>query len=272
MEMWWRAAALDALQARCPVAEPPLMLMSSNVVCTGSAGCLQARRTALHVLSFSSLHSPIRKATNKLASLLPQAYISGPLAQATGQECARLHRTVALLLAPTLEALASHAAMQARCLLCLPRRCACCAAAAMFAGLQCHAARGALSGQQELFRHGSRASSQGDSTVLACMRLTAAAVVRAGPHEGARQLQRRICRRCRDAAAAAAGVLPGAARLCGLRPAARGAHQALLPLAAGRVQCNQHRSPALLCTPEDHTHACLNTLSSTEHQQPELQR
>lgn len=42
----------------------------------------------------------------------PQAYVSGPLAQAAGQESARLQRTVALLLAPTLEALGSHAAMQ----------------------------------------------------------------------------------------------------------------------------------------------------------------
>ena len=35
MEMWWRAAALDALQARRPVA-PPLMLLllSPTFVCT----------------------------------------------------------------------------------------------------------------------------------------------------------------------------------------------------------------------------------------------
>ncbi len=55
MEMWWRAAALDALQA----------------------------------------------------------YIAGPLSRADGREAASLQRTVALLLAPTLEAICSHAAMQA---------------------------------------------------------------------------------------------------------------------------------------------------------------
>ncbi len=54
MEMWWRAAALDALQA----------------------------------------------------------YVVGPLSRAEGQEAARLQRTIALLLAPTLEATCSHAAMQ----------------------------------------------------------------------------------------------------------------------------------------------------------------
>lgn len=72
--------------------------------------CLIVTRKAQDALFSTSAMS----LWNDGCAIMLQAYISGPLAKAAGQEAARLQRTVALLLAPTLEALGSHAAMQVR--------------------------------------------------------------------------------------------------------------------------------------------------------------
>ena len=162
-----------------------------------------------------------------------QAYVAGPLALADAAEQGRLQRTLAQLLAPTLEAICSHAAMQVR----SRRHCR------VPQNLEQHLQKRPELGTDTPVSASLTAKKLPDLNI-SCQAICS--IYAAGSQQDTEQRKRRLCWRCGNAAAAAAGDVCSAAQPCCVHAAARDAHQAVLALSPRVLHSSCRCAPALV--------------------------